>query len=352
MLQTIAVTLTWCLGIFVASNTIFDVVHFLLHRWRHSKIGMLRTFSALHQVHHDFLDKKMQVHPELAGQNLWAHLFPEYLTTVVGTALFFLIAPWVSVCMILILHTALFAGRIWQEGADSYHMSMDRVSGQRGSPIFSTPSYHAQHHVNPLAFYASFLSVFDLIFGTAVALRGKRVMVTGISGAFGSSMAALLERHGARIEQCDARAPWVPDWSAIDILILAHGARGPEAWAANYWSMIHLADSFIDATKNRLSPPEIWAVGSESELWEAGSYGASKRALAAYAARNWRKSKDVTYRHIVPAAYRSRMGKFGLTGPKPVVWLALFLIKRGFTYIPVTWTSLAYWNWFVYRMRG
>ncbi len=190
-----------------------------------------------------------------------------------------------------------------------------------------------------------------MIFGTAIDFNKKRIVVTGMTGAFGKTVAGALERKGATIVPWNARSIEAPDWTGIDILILAHGARGAGAWMANFHSFKRLADDFICAGKGRLVPPEIWAVGSESELWEKGEYGDSKRALADYAVANWRGSPDVTYRHIVPAAYRSRMGWFPLS-PKIVVWVALFLIARGFNYVPVTWTTIAYWNWFAYRARG
>ena len=56
--------------IFVISTLIFDIVHWLLHRWGKSKNPLLRTFSRWHWVHHSFLDRKMRVHPELVRQNL------------------------------------------------------------------------------------------------------------------------------------------------------------------------------------------------------------------------------------------------------------------------------------------
>ena len=51
-----------------------------------------------------------------------------------------------------------------------------------------------------------------------------------------------------------------------DVLILAHGAKGAEAWDANYTTFVELADLFIALGKDRLVPPEIWAVGSEAEF--------------------------------------------------------------------------------------
>lgn len=333
----------WAVVVHVTSTTAFDALHFCLHQWQRSPVPLLRWFSGLHQVHHDFLDKRMRIHPELTGRNIWAHLVPEYLTTVAGAALFLLIAPWLAVVLILAVHTVMFAVRLYEEGVDNYHMQMDRLDGRRGA-LWVSPSYHAMHHINPMAFYSSPFSLFDLVLGTAVQLRGKRILITGVTGAFGGAAFKLLHRLGAVPVAWDARRTDLPDWDGVDILLLAHGARGAESQAANCDSFVRLAESFIAAGVGRLVPPEVWAVGSESELWEPGAYGDSKRQLAARA-RRWRASPDVTYRHIVPAAYRSRMGWFPLS-PMIVVAVALFLIRRGFRYVPVTWTGLAYLNWF------
>lgn len=105
--------------------------------------------------------------------------------------------------------------------------------------------------------------------------------------------------------------------------------------------------------KDRLTPPEIWAVGSEIELHgDMGiealkPYAASKRAFAARA-REFYTSPDLTYRHIVPAAFTSRMGK-GLMSADVAAALSLFFIRRGFTYVPVTYTTLAVWNYIRFR---
>ena len=76
------------------STLIFDVVHWLLHRWGKSKNPLLRTFSRWHWVHHSFLDRKMRVHGELVKQNIIYHVIPEYLTSMAGTVIFFLVFPW------------------------------------------------------------------------------------------------------------------------------------------------------------------------------------------------------------------------------------------------------------------
>ena len=339
--------LAQCIAVFVIASTVFDFVHFLLHRWQRSRIPLLKMFSAWHQVHHDFLDRDMQVHPELSSRNLWAHLVPEFITTLIVTAALALVFPLWPVVANLVLHVLLFAIRVKEEGIDINHMSMDRLDGRR-HPFWVSPSYHAMHHVNPLGFYSSMFNIFDLLVGTSVAIRGKRIAVTGSTGAFGGVMVAELERRGAKVIRVGRDLTLDP--SEIDILVLAHGARGDRdvTWAANYDTFITLGTAFIAACRERLVPAEIWAVGSEAEIFGNDDYAISKRHFARYASQNWRNSADVTYRHIVPSAFRSRMN-WSPFGPKWAVRGALFWISRGFAYAPVTYTSLAFWNWFKYR---
>lgn len=337
--------------IFVISTTLFDVVHFLLHRWQRSRWALLRMFSSWHQVHHDFLDKNMDVHPALARRNFWAHLLPEYLTSIAGTAVMALWFHWEPVAMIAGLHTMLFALRIYSEGVDLNHMATDRVSGQRGVWLVG-PTYHALHHINPLAFYSSFINVFDIIFGTAVAVRGKRVLLTGASGAYGREMAAALKRMGAHVTPLSVRNMDAEDVDQLplanfDLLVMAHGIktadRPSDVWLANTAITSYLGDAFIAAGAGKLVPPEIWSVGSEAEAIGMSDYAMSKRKMADYAAAHWFHNPDVTYRHIVPSAFNSPMGWGPMSARFAVRW-SLFLIRRGFRYVPVTLTGLALIN--------
>ena len=80
-------------GILWFSTAVFDGLHFLLHRWRGSRWRLLRWAHGLHQVHHDFLDKRMQVNLGLRRANITAHILPEFAVTVICTLPFLLIFP-------------------------------------------------------------------------------------------------------------------------------------------------------------------------------------------------------------------------------------------------------------------
>jgi hypothetical protein len=118
--------------------------------------------------------------------------------------------------------------------------------------------------------------------------------------------------------------------------------------AANCESFIALIERFRSATRGRRFPPEVWAVGSEIECHpafgvpELKRYAASKRAYARQAAR-YLYDEDFLYRHVVPSAFRSPMGP-GLMSGRTAAWVALALIRRGFRYVPVTYTGIALVN--------
>jgi hypothetical protein len=79
-------------------------------------------------------------------------------------------------------------------------------------------------------------------------------------------------------------------------------------------------------------------------LPELVDYAASKRAFAQRGLSYYR-SGELLYRHIVPSSFTSAMGK-GAMSADTAAAMALFLIRRGFHYVPVTLTTLAFWNYF------
>jgi hypothetical protein len=83
-------------------------------------------------------------------------------------------------------------------------------------------------------------------------------------------------------------------------------------------------------------------------LAELRDYAASKRAYAQHA-RGYYQNPALIYRHIVPSSFQSQMGP-GPMSADTAARIALFFIRRGFSYVPVTLTSLAIWNYF--RFRG
>jgi hypothetical protein len=348
--------------VLLASMFAFDVLHYFLHRWKKSRFRLLRRFARMHDVHHRFLTPRLRIDPRYRWANLWCHVVPEFVTALATTTAFLLVFPWYPVAAILIVRLIMFVVTIKEEGMDFNHMAMDRVSGDQGL-WFVSPRYHAMHHVYPNNYYSSTFNVFDLLFGTTCEFRKRTFLVTGASGAFGSEMVKRIKELGGKVEI----AKFGPDYTAgdyeriipklkrADVLVLAHGAKRNDCWNANYRTFVDLIERFIEIGKERLVAPEVWALGSEAELhgdlgikaWKA--YSASKKAFATKA-RGYFTNHDLVYRHIVPSAFTSSMGR-GLMSAKTATTIAMFFIRRNFTYVPVTFTTLAFWNYFRFILQ-
>lgn len=302
----IADVLLWVLQAvttFAVSTFIFDTVHWLLHRWTKSRFAMLRTFASWHHVHHRFLDGKMQVHMDLAAINFWAHLVPEFLTSVAGTAVFYLFFHWIPVTLVVLIHVWNFGNNIITEGMDGNHMSMDRVSA-RQNIVKVNAAYHAMHHITPENFYSSYLNLFDLLFGRSCTIRHRRFLITGAGGAFGSAMKRRIEGLGGIVEVAKHGTDFAPGdiarmrdkFERADVLILSHGAKGADAWEANYTTFTELADQFVAMGKERLVPPK------------SGPSAPKPSSTATWASR----SSSITLRASGP----SRAGHSAIIGPR------------------------------------
>lgn len=345
---------------FVVSTALFDALHWVLHRWETSRFQLLRTFSSWHWVHHKFLGHDMQINPAYARQNIWFHILPEYLTSILGTLIFLAIFPWPPIVLVIVIRTVMLGMTLKEEGLDYNHMSMSRVGGQQGL-LWVDNNYHAMHHVYPHNFFSSFTNIFDLAVGTSCQIKGRHFLVTGASGAFGTAIVEKLTKAGGIVETAKSGTDFsAGNYSAMrekleraDVLILAHGAKSEDAWNANYVTFTDLIDLFTDLGKSRLAPPEVWALGSEVEfhgdmgMAELKDYSASKRAFA-LRARDYYRSDALLYRHIVPSSFTSPMGK-GAMSAATAAAIALFFIRRGFKYVPVTLTGLAILNYFRFR---
>ena len=360
MIWDIIVFLLQAALVFVVSTALFDALHWTLHKWEGSRVPLLRKLSSWHWVHHKFLGLDMQINPAYARANIWFHILPEYLTSMAGTLVFLLVFPWPPIAAVAVVRTVMLVLTLREEGLDYNHMSMDRVGGQQGL-LWVDNNYHAMHHVYPHNFFSSFTNVFDLIAGTTCQIEGRRFLVTGASGAFGSAMVDRLTRLGGIVDTAKSGVDFsAGNYAAMrgklertDVLVLAHGAKSEDCWNANYVTFRELTESFTEIGKTRLAPPEVWALGSEVEFHgdmgmdELKTYSASKRAFAARAL-DYYGSDALIYRHIVPSSFTSAMGK-GAMSASTAAGMALFFIRRGFRYVPVTFTGLAFLNYFRFR---
>ncbi len=347
-------------ALFLAASVLFDVVHYVLHLLLKSPSALLRRVGAMHQAHHDFFTDSLRFDERYARANLLWHIIPEYANQVAFTLPgYFLLGPW-PVAVALAIETTIFVMVVFRMGMDEHHIAAEARSGRRNhaAGLFVTADYHSLHHVHPDRYYSSYVTVFDRIMGTACQVAGRTVALTGASGAFVSAMARLLEREGAEVIPLkhgrdftagDASAA-DETLRAADILVLGHGAKGDGAMAANCDSFVALIERFKALRSSPLSPIEVWAVGSEIEAHPSfgdpvlEGYSRSKRAFARHA-RRYYADRGLIYRHVVPSAFRSAMGP-GLISGETAAKVALFLIRRGFRYVPVTYTGVALANYF------
>ncbi|KAL7898750.1 hypothetical protein HDV63DRAFT_407777 [Trichoderma sp. SZMC 28014] len=243
-------------------------------------------------------------------------------------------------------------------GRDSNHKTYNTVPKNPHRFIVG-PEYHALHHVDPTAYMSSMFYIFDWLFGTAYTLKSRRVTLTGASGAFGKALIKELQIESvACIQQLKFGVDWtythydaaIPTLVNTDILILAHGSKRQDTLKANCESAVQLVSLFIKHRKSDPSHtgilPEIWYVGSESELHPSfgiqnlQAYSTSKRAFLPYA-RKLYDDDSILYRHIVPAAFQSTMGPAMLSA-EWAARTAMWWIRRGARFVPVTYTGIAY----------
>ena len=348
---------------FFIATVAADGLHWVLHQAPKSRIPVIAAAGKLHALHHRFFDAKLNIDPKLARANIWKHLWPEYGTFIALTLVQLAVFSLPAIIMAVAVHTGLFALRLRPDGTDMHHHDHAQVKAFN-SMLWVGPSYHYHHHLFPDRFFASFLGVFDVVFGTgSPPWRGRRITLTGASGAMGAAFRNRLERDGASVTTLKHGRDFTPgDVSGArdalantDILILAHGAKTGPCMAANHDTFLDLIEAYRAIKRPSRALPEVWAVGSEAELHgdfgfvaSLRDYAASKRAFAREAKRYW-LDDGLIYRHIVPSAFTSAMGP-GLISAKAAVAYALFLIRRGMTYAPVTYTGMAWANFIRFRL--
>jgi hypothetical protein len=342
--------------LFAASTFVADIVHYGLHAAARSSWPVLARVGALHEVHHRFLDGDLRIHREYATQNLLHHRVPEYLTRVLATAAGFAFLPRAVVLLVILAETIRAIIGTLQGGVDSNHREATHLRSKMGWLV--GPVYHGFHHAFPESYMASEMTLFDVLFGKGCHLRGRRFVVTGASGAFGGPLAKMLEDRGGRVTRVKyGRDYEYGDYSRLDavladadVLVLCHGSKVEHAMEANCDSFVGLIERFRFLGRDRRLPVEVWAMGSEIEAHPAWGdrdleiYLRSKRAFARHA-RRYYHDDAIVYRHIVPSAYTSAMGK-GLISGRTAAAIAMFFIRRGFRYVPVTYTGIALINWF------
>jgi hypothetical protein len=340
----------------------FDVIHWLLHACWRSANPLLKAVGGLHHVHHQFLGPSLRHDDRFILRNFIQHRMGEFANQVLFTAAAFAVLPPAPVVLTLIIFTVQFVACTAQRGKDSHHQELAVVKAPL-SGVFVDANYHALHHIHPDQYFSSVVTVFDKLFGTGCQVAGRKVVMTGAHGAFGAPLKAILEGQGATVTGLTFGVDYgYGDYGRAraalreaDILVLAHGSKVKDAMAANCDSFVELIELFREETRERRFPPEVWAVGSEIEAhpaWgnpELQIYLESKRAFARHARRYFHEP-SLLYRHIVPSAFTSPMGKGLISGTTAARW-AWFLIRRGYRYVPVSYSGIALLNYVKFVLR-
>jgi hypothetical protein len=250
------------------------------------------------------------------------------------------------------------------DGHDSNHKSYSNPPKDTNW-LTVGPQYHALHHIDPGAYISSVFRLFDWMLGTGHSLSSRRITVTGASGAFGSAIKHQIQNERVKcVQELKFGVDWtyddyestIPILADTDVLILAHGSKGEHAMEANCESAVKLIELFkkhhMPTPSQKLLLPEVWYVGSEIELhpsWglpNSERYLRSKRSFLPHA-RALFDDSSILYRHIVPSAFHSSLGS-AIVSAELVAKVAMWWIRRGARYVPVTYTGLAYLNYFTF----
>lgn len=357
MMPYVIEVLLQAIATYLIGTLVFDVMHYLFHRFLESKYTLLKAIGSIHLSHHRFYTSALKIRPEWTTKNLLHHVIVEYLIQIIAILACAMFFNPVAIIIAALFETSIFVGVCYCRGRDAHHKTYDALPACR-SRFFVSAEYHAMHHLHPTKFFSSSIKLFDCIIGSAHQLKGKHIVMTGSNGALGSHMKKLLENEGA-IVSCfkfgsdynyECYENLAEKLSKADILFLCHGSKFENAQQANCDSYVSIIELFKKVHKPTKETLEIWGVGSEIEchpcfgIKKIKAYASSKRNYAKYA-RHYYRDKDIQYRHLVHSAFISPMGP-GLMTASFAARATLFLIKRGFKYVPVTYTGFAFLNYF------
>jgi hypothetical protein len=235
-------------ALWLAGAVVFDGVHWVLHLMLRSDSAWLQRLAWPHQVHHRWIDRELETNWELQSANVWCHVIPEYLTQLAFTALVALVLPVPFAVVLAVLQTAVFLGMLYFRGRDVNHRPAARIDAHPPGWL-TPPSYHALHHVWPDAYFSAYTKLVDRVVGGGCAIAERRFGWLGPESALGTALRTEVERAGALVE-CDPT-----DLRDVDVLVLLDPLAPLDS----------LVEPFIEATRNRQLPPEVWALRADGE---------------------------------------------------------------------------------------
>lgn len=377
--------IVWGVGAILWAEIVRDLYHVLSHRWS--------FLYRQHVWHHRVFRRDLTfANAAIYRQAQWRNDLPECLVMLLFTlAVWWVSSQWtpsyqwaaltgtVYTLVFLISCMARGSGSEWaRELTDATHKP-----GRFTSPPamwFVNRPYHWRHHFDDdHAYYCGTFTLMDKLMGTALALKGKTVAVTGASGTLGRSLLLQLHQAGAKVVALSSKSQpitlivngeplvvktiiWQTGHEAnlgeqlkkVDILVLNHGinvqgARTPEAILQSYevntfssWRLLELFFSTI-CTNEDVALKEVWVNTSEAEVSPAFSplYELSKRTLGDLVTLR-RLDAPCVVRKLILGPFKSNLNPIGVMSSDWIARQILTLAKRDVRNIVVTINPLTY----------
>lgn len=223
-------------------------------------------------------------------------------------------------------------------------------------------SYHWRHHFdNQNAYFCGTLTLVDKFLGTALALKGKKIAVTGASGSLGMALLSELHGQGAKVTaltsgdrplELTINGETIPirteRWAIgqehqlrdlfadIDILVINHGINVhqrreaiaiEQAYEVNAFSAWRMLELFLETVKTNkdVATKEVWINTSEAEVNPAFSplYELSKRTLGDLITLR-RLDAPCVIRKLILGPFKSNLNPIGILSPE---WVAKEIVK-------------------------
>ncbi|MCS6782610.1 MAG: bifunctional sterol desaturase/short chain dehydrogenase [Gloeomargarita sp. SKYBB_i_bin120] len=358
-------------GSLVLVEILRDTYHVLCHH--------LPALARWHNRHHAAYRRDLSIVSIAAfRQSQLYHDMTESVILLVFMLAVAVVTGWTGVWAGVVYAGAFLAGAtrryLWATGDTDYN--------HQPGPLVELPSawrvnrtYHWRHHFdNVNAYYSGVLPLVDKVLGTALSLKGKKVGVTGASGALGQALCRELLKSGAHVTaltthpeslqncpeltvvgwQIHRESELLPVLETLDILIINHGlnvyrrrdfAAIETSLQVNTLSVLRLMELFFRTVTGpeAKATKELWINTSETEVSPAFSplYELSKRLIGNLVTLK-RLDNVCVIRKIVLGPFKSRLNPFGVMSPQFVARAILFLAKRDFRDIVVTVNPLTY----------
>ncbi len=365
-----------------------DIYHFLAHIWQ--------PLYRLHSWHHRIFKPDLSVNSEtIYRQANWYNDLPESLVMLASSFIFaftVISQQWIEsqyqwLVWIGSIYTLTFtAGAIARGLGVPYADVITDVTHAQGeftnipANLFVNRPYHWRHHFDDQnAYFCGTLTIVDRIMGTALSLKGKKIIVTGANGTLGQALIKQLYLKGAKVTALtsqekelfiNVKNQEIPiktiTWkigeesklndilTKTDILIInhginVHGEKTAEAIEKSYqintfsgWRLMELFLATVKTNQEKATK-EIWVNTSEAEVNPAFSplYEMSKRTMGELVTMK-RINAPCIIRKLILGPFKSNLNPIGVMSADWVAKQIVSLANRDFRDIIVTINPLTY----------